>query len=466
MSWETPPAPMHRGRHRAPRPDQIGRALRRALVATIVPALLLGLIGWIFVRSSPDRVLTLALDPGQFRALEVAVVIGCVLWVTLILATYVRNRGRVVTPGFQAVGAAGVFVMCSAVVAPVVMVAPDAHAHIDAIVTVFNNEKSATTPHVTVKDPWGKQRRVNVLLLGGDGAVHRDGIRTDSVILASIDTKTGSTVLFSLPRNLEDVPFKPGSKLAAAYPNGFTETGHETEYLLNAIYKYVPEQHPGILGRSDNEGADAVKLGVEGALGIPVDYYVLVNLAGFSKIVDAMGGINVNVNEPVPIGGNTTLNIQPDSYIQPGPNKHLNGFKALWYTRGRFGSTDYSRMERQRCALNAIVAKANPLSLFEHYASLARTAKKIVRTDIPRKLLPAFVQLALKVKGTPIKSVGFERSAVFDPNNPDFAFVHAAVQKALHPAAHPGTTKPKTKTPSTASNTEDDCAYHPDQPDG
>ncbi|MCW2784286.1 MAG: cell envelope-related transcriptional attenuator [Marmoricola sp.] len=459
MSWDSEHVPLHRGRHRSPRPDQVGRALRRALVATVLPALALGLLGWVFVKADPDRVLRVALDPGQFRALEIVVVIVCVLWIALICGTYVRHRAVHVSTPFRLAGVAGVLVMCAAVVAPVIVVAPDANAHISALVTVFNNERSATTPKVTVANPWGKRRRVNVLLLGGDGAVHRDGIRTDSVILASIDTRTGQATLFSLPRNLEKVPFKPGSPLAAAYPNGFTEPGHETEYLLNAIYKYVPEQHPGILGRTDNLGADAVKLGVSGALGIPVDYYVLVNLAGFSKIVDAMGGITVNVNQPVPIGGNTTLNIQPDSYIQPGPNEHLDGFKALWYTRGRFGSTDYSRMERQRCALNAIVATANPLSLFRHYASLARTAKKIIRTDIPRKLLPAFVDLALKVKGKPIRSVGFERSGVFDPNNPDFTFVHAAVQAALHPKkkARTGAKKP----PSTASNTKDDCAYHP-----
>ncbi len=68
--------------------------------------------------------------------------------------------------------------------------------------------------------------------------------------------------------------------------------------MLNAIYGQVPVNYPGILGNSDNEGADAIKQAVSGSLGVPVDYYVLVNLEGFKEIVDAMGGITVNINEP------------------------------------------------------------------------------------------------------------------------------------------------------------------------
>ena len=95
--------------------------------------------------------------------------------------------------------------------------------------------------------------------------------------------------------------------------------------MLNAIYGQVPVNHPGILGKSDNEGADAVKQAVEGSLGIPVDYYVLVNLAGFQEIVDAMGGITVNVNEPVAIQGDTDAGHPagglPRSRARPAPRR-------------------------------------------------------------------------------------------------------------------------------------------------
>ncbi|MFD2350645.1 hypothetical protein ACFSTC_16920 [Nonomuraea ferruginea] len=62
---------------------------------------------------------------------------------------------------------------------------------------------------------------MNILLLGGDADDHRPGVRTDSMHLASVDVKTGNTVLFSLPRNLENVRFKPGTPMAERFPDGF-----------------------------------------------------------------------------------------------------------------------------------------------------------------------------------------------------------------------------------------------------
>jgi len=472
--WGSQDAPLHTGRHKAPRPDQVGRALRRALVATVAPAVALAFVGGLVFELKRGKAIDIALDPTAL--LWVVVVIGVVwsLWISLIWRIYARNRSRSATAPFRALGAIGVGVMCLAVSAPMAVAARYAVVQRDLVHSVFDTDHSATTPTVTKSDPWGGRDRVNVLLLGGDGAIDRDGVRTDSVILASINTKTGSTILFSLPRNLQNVPFKSGSPLATIYPDGFTDgTPNNAEFFLNAVYRNVPALHPGVLGRTDNEGADAVKLAVSGATGLPVDYYVLVNLDGFARLVDVMGGITVNINERVPIGGDSDRGILPKDYLEPGPNQRLSGTNALWFTRGRYGSTDYKRMARQRCAINAIVAKASPVLMLKKYTSLASASKDIVRTDIPAKLLHAFVDLAAKVKGKPIKSVGFERSAKFDPNEPDFSYVRAAVNAALHPVKRTTTTPSggstgngsssgsTDKVPSKASDTNADCAYHP-----
>jgi LCP family protein required for cell wall assembly len=233
--------------------------------------------------------------------------------------------------------------------------------------------------------------------------------------------------------------------------------------MLNAIYREVPMLHPHVLGRSDNEGADALKQAVEGTLGQPVDYYVLVNLQGFRKIVDAMGGVTVNINQPVPIGGNTDLGIPPDGYLQPGPDQRLNGFQALWFTRGRYGSTDYQRMDRQRCMINAIVDEAKPLTLLRRYQQLAEAGKQIVRTDIPSVLLPAFVDLATEMKGARVRSVVFQTSDKFFSGDPDFAWMRSVARKALHPAKHHqhGPSSPPTEDPGTPQNPKDACAYAP-----
>ncbi len=462
MSRGSVDRPSDVGRHRAVRPKGLGHAFARALVAALGPALVLGLIAWIVAKNASGRLLELSVDPTAL--LWIVVVMGALwaLWVSVIWRSFARVRPRNAPAGSQLLAGFGVLLLCGAVTAPMAVGAGYAVVQRDLIKAVFEESPTATLPTATAENPWGGRARVNVLLLGGDGEIGRAGVRTDSVILASINTTTGKTVLFSLPRNLQRPPFKEGSALDQLYPDGFSGPSANAEYFLNAVYRNVPVLHPGILGTSSNEGADATKLAVSGALGIDVDYYVLVNLSGFSRMVDAIGGITVNINEPIPIGGDAARGIAPNDYLQPGPNQRLDGHDALWYTRGRYGSTDYKRMERQRCAISAIAREADPATMFTRYTSLAKASKDIVRTDIPSDLLPAFVKLAAKVKENPLKSVGFERSAKFDPNDPNYAYMHAAVETALKPKARPkAITKTSERSPTQASNTTEACKYRP-----
>jgi LCP family protein required for cell wall assembly len=353
-----------------------------------------------------------------------------------------------------------VAVLTVAVAAPVAVAARYAMVQSDLVATVFEDNESATVPDdVSEEDPWGGRDRVNVLLLGGDGGIYREGVRTDTMILASIDTHTGKTVLFSLPRNLMYAQFPEGSPLHKLYPDGFTGEGDDGEWMLNAVYRNIPALHPGVLGKSDNEGADALKQAIAGSTGTTVDYYVLVNLAGFQQIVDAMGGVTVNINEPVAIGGITDLGVEPKDWLDPGPDQHLDGFEALWFTRGRYGSDDYERMERQRCMIDAIVDEADPLNLLRRYQKLAAVGKEIVRTDIPSELLPAFIDLAMDMKEHRVKSVVFRSSDEFYPGDPDFDLMRSMVDKALDPTKK----KPGRKggNPGPADDAKDACAYDP-----
>jgi LCP family protein required for cell wall assembly len=443
-----------------------------------------GVAGW-YVVQNRDVAMHVAVDPGRLVVAAVVVVVVLMVWVASLLLTYLMVRPRSRPRSHTMVGSAFVLLMCIAVAAPLAVAARYSLVQKDLVENVFEHNKSATAPvDVTEEDPWGGRDRVNVLLLGGDGNVHREGVRTDSVILASMDVRSGRTVLFSLPRNLEEVPFTKGSPLAELYPNGFDGDGDVSNWLLNAVYRMVPALHPGVLGKSDNEGADAMKLAVEGALGLPVDYYVLVNLAGFRNIVDAIGGVTVNINEPVAIGGVTDLGIPPDDYLQPGPNQRLDGFRALWFARGRYGSDDYQRMERQRCMIDAIIDEADPLNLLRRYQALAAVGKRIVRTDIPSELLPAFVDLATQMKNSQVRSVVFRSSEEFAPSNPDYPWMRRKVRKALKPPKSsssgevrggpideaPEATTPSapdtpsespSEAPAAAVDTGESCAYHP-----
>jgi LCP family protein required for cell wall assembly len=301
-------------------------------------------------------------------------------------------------------------------------------------------------------------------------------VRTDTVIVAHVDTTTGATTLFSLPRNLENLPFPASSPLAAVYPNGF-QAGAESESLLNAVYRNGPAAHPGILGPTDDPGADFLKLGVGEALGLDIDYYLLVNLDGFSRLVDALGGLTLNVNYYVPVNGDTATGALPDAYIAPGPAQHMSGSRALDFARGRYGLSDYLRMDRQRCVLQAIVDAADPVTLLTQFQELARTTQDIVSTDVPSAVLGDAVDLAFKVKGAGIRSVVFD-DTVINPAYPDYDRIRALVQEALAPTPVGATTAapapatpsaPLAAAPSPAGNggavatVTDACAYDPAQ---
>jgi polyisoprenyl-teichoic acid--peptidoglycan teichoic acid transferase len=440
---------------------------RRRLGAVVlaIAVVLLGVLLWLGLTQRRE-LLHVAVDPNQLRLLGAGLVLTLIAWVSVIVSTHRMVRPLDMTGVQRFLSSAFVGLLCLAVAAPFAIAARYAYIQSDVINSIFGDEVSATTPTVDDENPWGDDNRVNVLLLGGDGSVHRDGIRTDSVIVASIDTETGNTVMFSLPRNLEDVPFPKGTPLSKAYPDGFTGDGSDLEWMLNAIYRNVPAQNPGILGDSDNEGADALKLGVSGALGIDVDYYVLVNLEGFKQLVDAMGGVTVNINEPIPIGGNTDLGIEPEDYLEPGPDQHLDGFDALWYSRGRYGLDDYNRMERQRCMMDAIINEASPSNLLRRYAKIADATKEILRTDIPQDMLKPFVDLALEIKDAKIRSVVFRYTYdldssdrnYFNPADPNYDWMHRTVAKAID---DDGGKKHKKKKDKVAEDAEDACAYNP-----
>lgn len=462
------------GPHRC---DSVLHALGWTLLSAVVPgagflhgrrqrlgasALLVGVLalawGAVVAPHNLRAALDLAFDPSRLTRAAILTAVGLVLWVAVVIGTFVVLRPRPAAHRWQVLGgSAFVGAVCLVVVAPMGLVVRDAFAQAHAVNAVFTHNQTATRPTVKTEDPWHGRARVNVLLMGGDSGPDREGTRTDTMMLASLNTATGRTVTFGLPRNLMDVPFPDDSPLHAAYPNGFTGPGDPGSWMLNAVYREVPILHPHILGASADEGADAIKEAVEGATGLTVDYYVLVDFTGFRRLVDAMGGITVNVNIPVAINGQTDAGIPPTGYIEPGANQHLDGFHALWYARGRYGADDYQRMSRQRCVINAIIDEANPVNLLRRYQALAAAGSQVVSTDIPRELLPAFVQLALKAKDHRAKSVLFRSSADFNPGDPDFAYMHRVVQQALAPPKH------RHHAASPAQDDQDACAYHPGQ---
>ncbi|MGY1843940.1 LCP family glycopolymer transferase [Modestobacter sp. SYSU DS0875] len=418
---------------------------RRRLGAAVLVlfGLLMAALAWLGLGGWRDAV-RVAVDSTALTWVVVGLVALAVAWALLVVAGWLVLRPRRLRPWQQAVGAAVVLALCAGIAWPTYQAVGATLAQRDLVDTVFADRESATvTDPVDDEHPFGDREEVNVLLLGGDGGEGREGVRTDTVIVANIQTRTGETTLFSLPRNLQDLPFPEDSPLHDVWPDGF-DVGSESESLLNAVYRNGPAWYPDILGPTDDLGADMLKLGVGEALGLHIDYFVLVNLEGFSRLVDALGGITVNVNYWVPINGIVGQEL-PDDYIAPGPDQHMDGVRALDFARGRYGLSDYQRMDRQRCVIDAIVEAADPVTLLSRYRELAATTQDIVSTDIPQSLLDDVVDLAFLVQDTEIRSVVFD-DTVITPAYPDYDRIRSLVQQALQPPsdgdAAAGTTAP------------------------
>lgn len=394
-----------------------------------------------------STLVALAVSPRWLTVIGGLLALGALGWLAVALVSHHRLDRADLRTSQRLVGAGLVAVLVPVVAAPLALASRYAFVQRDLVDTVFEESAdqgvSFTRPTAATRaDPWAGTDRVTVLLLGGDAGEDRIGTRTDTMIIASLDTHTGETVLFSLPRNLQNAPFPEDSPLHDAYPRGFRGPGEVGEYLLNAVYPNIPVLHPEVFEGVTNPGAEAIKLAAGATLGLDIDYYALVNLDGFQQIVDALGGIELNVRTRVPVGsivagsGRCT---RAQEWIEPG-RQTLDGYHALWFARARCGaegvSDDYDRIERQRCVVGAVIEQADPATLLRRYQQLATVTKDIVQTDVPQELLPAFTELALQAKEASVRSVAFTPRDVdgFSPADPDFDEIRALVQQALAPA--------------------------------
>ncbi|NNG20232.1 LCP family protein [Naumannella sp. ID2617S] len=280
-------------------------------------------------------------------------------------------------------------------------------------------------------DTQVKAGRYNVLLLGGDAGDGREGLRPDSMTVASIDARTGRTVLFSLPRNLEDVEFPADSPMKKLYPDKFSCAGHEC--LLNAVYTKATEHkelYPGVR----DPGAQATIEAIEWVTGLDINYYALIDLNGFKALIDAVGGISIDVNKPVPVGGGST---EVKRYIQPGKGVRMDGNNALWFARSRHDSTDYERMARQKCVMHAMLNQLDPMTVLTKFNGIAAAGKEVVETNVPASETDKLIDLAMRTRSTKIASVSFVPPLV-QPGKPDFGVIRETVRTRIAQSAGGG----------------------------
>lgn len=250
---------------------------------------------------------------------------------------------------------------------------------------------------------WAANGRLDLLLIGSDAGPDRWSLRTDTMILLSVDVASGRAAMFGFPRNMVGVPLPAES--AGAVPGG------RFPGLLNALYVYAtghPDQFPG--GRI--RGFRAVGGAIETLAGVHLDGIAVVDLAGFVRLVDAIGGVDITIPEPLydkmyPLEDGSGL---VEIYF-PAGRQHLDGHRALMYVRSRHQDSDYGRMERQQAMLLAIRRSLNPCTLIPNIAKLLEIARDDLWTNLSPKDLPSLFSLGARTNTQQVKTILFGPSA-------------------------------------------------------
>ena len=215
-----------------------------------------------------------------------------------------------------------------------------------------------------VPTSWVPENAINVLLLGSDTSLDRTSWRTDVIIVVSINPDGPSAAMLSIPRDL--FVWVPDWRMAK----------------INTV-----DAHGAVVGY-EGGGPGLLKQTLLYNLGIPVHYYARVDFAGFQRIVDTLGGLDL----PVTCVMTDWRLKSPELNLADEENwelftvgqqvHHMDGEFALWYARSRKRSSDFDRSRRQQQVLRAMMAKGLDINLIPQIPQLWTDFSGTVETDL------------------------------------------------------------------------------------
>ncbi len=249
--------------------------------------------------------------------------------------------------------------------------------------------------------PWDGKGRLNVLLIGSDRRPGEGSWNTDTLIVASVDPATGQVAMFSLPRDATGIPL-PDIPARSVF-------GSTWNRKINALFQQA-RARPDLFPGGKQSGYQALKDTLGNLYGLRIPYFVEVDFKGFEKVVDALGGVIVNVQLPV-VDDNYPGNEGKLRVYIPTGVQHMTGAQALVYARSRHGSSDFDRAARQQRVILSLRQQADFAALArpDVLSALVQATKGAVRTDFPVEKLPQLLELARRI------DVGNVRSYVFTP---------------------------------------------------
>jgi LCP family protein required for cell wall assembly len=238
------------------------------------------------------------------------------------------------------------------------------------------------------------------------------------MILLSVDIPTGKAAMFGFPRNMTSVPIEDASGngnfnrlWSDPFPPG---NGNPAASLLTNMWQFAydndrkfytptescqetdPDKQAQCLG--DARAFRAVSGAIQNLAGVQIHGVVAVNLRAFRELVDAVGGVWMDIPEPIydgdyPAGDD----VSPHVINIPAGCHWLNGIYALAYARSRHQDSDYQRMKRQQAVLTAVRKQIDPISMLPRLDDLLNVASNNLWTTIDRNDIPLLAQIASRV---------------------------------------------------------------------
>jgi LCP family protein required for cell wall assembly len=324
--------------------------------------------------------------------------------------------------------------------------------------TISTTTTSSTTTTTVPPLEQGDDDRLTFLLLGTDAGWGRSGARADTIMVATVDLKTGAVAIFGIPRNTGSVALS-GRAAEALGTDVYAD-------LISSLY-FDAQNHPELAVHEGDAGAQVMRDAVSNILGIPIDYYAVVDLNGFIDLVNAFDGVTLNVRERIWVRmASFTKGEDARVYdIQPGI-RHLDGWEALAFARSRTGSDDYHRMQRQRCVVLALLYQNGVTDLALKFPDIVGAIKDNLKTDIPIDSLAELIKVRAKVNQDEMVAVGFTPPDYITGRNElgynilDLELVRSTVQQVIDDpqawlASHPANSQAGEENPSDCWKVDD-----------
>lgn len=256
---------------------------------------------------------------------------------------------------------------------------------IGASATAVPSPTPTPLPTPTPAPAWASDGRLNVLLIGSDAGPGRFSQRADAIILVSVEIETGRVAAFSLPRYTYNVPL-PEPAASSFECRCLVEP-------INALFVFA-QQNPTLFpGEGELKGWMAVSGAVEQLFGVTLDGMAVADLNGFVRMVDAVGGVTVDV--PAEVYDSAYPDPDGVTFVEVrfavGEQK-MDGWHALAYARTRQQDGDVARMGRQQTVVRALGREVSCNLLF-NLPSILQAARDTMWTNLPLEAVPDMLRI-------------------------------------------------------------------------